>query len=113
MATHAVRNGFRMESYAHPGAVRWTSRWVKRLHPEHVASVLASDRRRRITGRSARSSESQRKVSDSSEKRFDPYHKWLGIPPEDQPPHHYRLLGVPLYEDDAAVIESAADRQMT
>ena len=25
---------------------------------------------------------------------FDPYHKWLGIPPEDQPPHHYRLLGV-------------------
>lgn len=23
---------------------------------------------------------------------FDPYHKWLGIPPKDQPPNHYRLL---------------------
>ena len=52
-------------------------------------------------------------MSDSSEKRFDPYHKWLGIPPEDQPPHHYRLLGINLYENDASVIESAADRQMT
>jgi hypothetical protein len=24
---------------------------------------------------------------------FDPYHKWLAIPPEEQPPHHYRLWG--------------------
>ncbi len=23
---------------------------------------------------------------------FDAYRKWLGIPPEEQPPHHYRLL---------------------
>jgi hypothetical protein len=43
---------------------------------------------------------------------FDPYHKWLGIPPAEQPPNHYRLLGVALYEPDADVIESAADRQM-
>lgn len=43
---------------------------------------------------------------------FDPYHKWLGIPPAEQPPNHYRLLGVGLYEQDADVIESAADRQM-
>lgn len=28
--------------------------------------------------------------------RFDPYHQWLGIPPKDQPPNHYRLLGVSL-----------------
>jgi hypothetical protein len=28
---------------------------------------------------------------------FDPYHKWLGIPPPQQPPHHYRLLGIDLY----------------
>lgn len=45
-------------------------------------------------------------------KAFDPYHHWLGIPPGDQPANCYRLLGVPQFEDDAAVIESAADRQM-
>ena len=43
---------------------------------------------------------------------FDPYRKWLGIPPKDQPPHHYRLLGIPLFESDADVIENAANRQM-
>lgn len=43
---------------------------------------------------------------------FDPYHKWLGIPPREQPPDHYRLLGISLYESDPEVIESAADRQM-
>lgn len=43
---------------------------------------------------------------------FDPYHKWLGIPKRDQPAHHYRLLGIPLYEDDVQVVEAAADRQM-
>lgn len=45
--------------------------------------------------------------------KFDPYHKWLAIPPAEQPPNHYRLLGVELFEDDPDVIESAADRQMT
>lgn len=43
---------------------------------------------------------------------FDAYHKWLGIPPAEQPPHHYRLLGVAKFEDDADVIAAAADRQM-
>ena len=43
---------------------------------------------------------------------FDPYHKWLGIPPKDQPPNHYRLLGLELFESIPEVIESAADRQM-
>jgi len=43
---------------------------------------------------------------------FDPYRKWLGILPKDQPPNHYRLLGVELFEDDLDVIEGAADRQM-
>ncbi len=43
---------------------------------------------------------------------FDPYHRWLGIPPEEQPPHHYRLLGIALFEDQPEVIEHAADRQM-
>lgn len=44
---------------------------------------------------------------------FDAYHIWLGIPPEEQPPHYYRLLGVTLFESNLAVIEAAADRQMT
>ena len=43
---------------------------------------------------------------------FDPYRKWLGIPPKDQPPHHYRLLGIAPFEDDPDVIENAGDRQM-
>jgi hypothetical protein len=43
---------------------------------------------------------------------FDPYHKWLGIPPKDQPPNHYRLLAIDLFESDPEVIDSAANRQM-
>ena len=43
---------------------------------------------------------------------FDPYRKWLGIPPKDQPPNHYRLLSLELYESDLDVIEGAADRAM-
>ncbi|MBS0204798.1 MAG: LamG domain-containing protein [Planctomycetes bacterium] len=44
--------------------------------------------------------------------QFDPYHKWLGIPSAEQPPNHYRLLGITLFEADPEVIEAAADRQM-
>jgi len=43
---------------------------------------------------------------------FDPYYKWLGIPPEEQPPNHYRLLGLRLFERDPEVIESASDQRM-
>jgi len=43
---------------------------------------------------------------------FDPYFKWLGIHPKDQPPHYYRLLGVELFESDVEVIEAAADRHV-
>lgn len=43
---------------------------------------------------------------------FDPYRKWLGIPPWEQPANHYRLLGINIFEDDPDVIEAAADRQM-
>jgi len=45
--------------------------------------------------------------------KFDPYRKWLGIPPQEQPPNHYRLLGVGLFESDPDVISNAADRQMS
>ncbi len=43
---------------------------------------------------------------------FDPYYIWLGIPPEDQPPNHYRLLGIEIFEANREVIEAAANRQM-
>ena len=43
---------------------------------------------------------------------FDPYHRWLGIHSKDQPPHHYRLLGIDLFEDDPEVIRDATERQM-
>lgn len=43
---------------------------------------------------------------------FDPYWKWLGIPPEEQPPDHYQLLGIQRFEEDEDVIENAAVRQM-
>ncbi len=43
---------------------------------------------------------------------FDAYYEWLGIPPSEQPPHHYRLLGIGVFEENADVIANAADRQM-
>ncbi|MHC4402652.1 MAG: toxin-antitoxin system YwqK family antitoxin [Planctomycetota bacterium] len=43
---------------------------------------------------------------------FDPYHQWLGIPPEEQPPDHYCLLGLRRFEKNADVIQAAANRQM-
>ena len=47
-------------------------------------------------------------MSDS----FNGYHVWLGIPPNEQPPNHYRLLGIAAFETDLDVIDHAADRQM-
>ena len=44
---------------------------------------------------------------------FDPYRKWLGIPPEEQPPHHYRLLAISAFESDPDVISNAADGRMS
>jgi pSer/pThr/pTyr-binding forkhead associated (FHA) protein len=41
----------------------------------------------------------------------DFYHRWLGIPPLEQPVSYYRLLGIPLFEDDLEVIANSADRQ--
>ena len=43
---------------------------------------------------------------------FDPYKVWLSIPLKDQPPNHYKLLGLQDFENDPDTIESAADRQM-
>src|SRR5262245_47070211 len=43
---------------------------------------------------------------------FDPYHKWLGIPKEQQPPTYFQLLGIQPQERDPEVIDEAAIRQM-
>ena len=47
-----------------------------------------------------------------SNSNFDPYHKWLGIPPSEQPADYYRLLGLVKFEDDPDVIAIAADQRM-
>jgi len=43
---------------------------------------------------------------------FDAYHKWLGIPPAEQPASHYRLLGLEVFEPEGDVIASATDSRM-
>ena len=48
----------------------------------------------------------------AQDRQFDPYHRWLGIPPKHQPPNHYRLLAIEPFEDDPEVIRDAAERQM-
>ncbi len=45
--------------------------------------------------------------------KFDPYYRWLGIPPADQPPNLYRLLGVQVFEADREVIDAVANRHIT
>ncbi|HUY92090.1 MAG TPA: hypothetical protein VMV10_25335 [Pirellulales bacterium] len=42
---------------------------------------------------------------------FDPYHRWLGIPPGVRPPTHYQLLAISPEEQDRAVINAAVTRQ--
>ncbi len=42
---------------------------------------------------------------------FDPYHRWLGIPPGPRPPTYYQLLGIAPDEADPEVIKEAAVRQ--
>ena len=44
---------------------------------------------------------------------FNPYHKWLAIPPEDQPANHYRILAIELWEDDTEVIANAAEQRIS
>ena len=43
---------------------------------------------------------------------FNPYYKWLGIPVDQQPADHYRLLGLERFEVNCDVIAHAADQRM-
>lgn len=49
----------------------------------------------------------------SGASEFDGHHRWLGIPKREQPPHHYRLLGISPFEDDPDVIATAAGARLT
>lgn len=51
-------------------------------------------------------------VDSSLEVEFDYYHKWLGVSKRDQPPDHYRLLGIPTFTDDPEVIQHSYDQRM-
>ena len=42
---------------------------------------------------------------------FDPYYQWLGIPLQEQPASHYRLLGIPEFDGNVDIIKAAAERQ--
>jgi len=44
--------------------------------------------------------------------QIDPYHRWLGIRPEEQPADHYRLLALARFEDDPEVIRDAAEQRI-
>ena len=46
------------------------------------------------------------------EDTFDAYHIWLGIPRKNQPPNHYCLLGIELFEESTDAILNAADQRM-
>ncbi|MGO8748920.1 MAG: SUMF1/EgtB/PvdO family nonheme iron enzyme [Thermoguttaceae bacterium] len=50
---------------------------------------------------------------DQTTNTFDPYHRWLGIQPKDQPPNHYRLLGIELFESDPEVIRDATNQRLS
>jgi len=43
---------------------------------------------------------------------FDPYEAWLGIPAREQPPDHYRLLGVQRFEHNPELIQQAAQQRV-
>jgi hypothetical protein len=44
--------------------------------------------------------------------KIDPYYRWLQIPPHEQPPHFYRLLGLSLFENHPDAIVAACDQRM-
>jgi tRNA A-37 threonylcarbamoyl transferase component Bud32 len=52
-------------------------------------------------------------VQPSKPAAFDPYYQWLGIAQKDQPPNHYRLLGIERSEENPHVIDSAAEQRTT
>ena len=108
-ALEASRIPYPTTGYAETHATR-ACRSGLRDRTSHV--TLAGTRRSEDTGRIRPVSRSTARRQTMSEE-FDPYHKWLGIPPKDQPPHFYRLLAIEPFESDPEVIQHAADQRMT
>jgi tetratricopeptide (TPR) repeat protein len=52
------------------------------------------------------------KLNTTDSGPFDAYHIWLGIPRKNQPPNHYCLLGIELFEASPEAIVNAADQRM-
>lgn len=52
-------------------------------------------------------------MSPTAPPDFDPYSQWLGIPRDQQPADHYRLLGLARFESDPDKIATAADERMS
>lgn len=44
---------------------------------------------------------------------FDPWEAWLGIPLAEQPPDHYRLLGLPRFLPDSTAVDRALSARRT
>src|SRR5688572_24698941 len=82
--------------------IRGTRRWRRRRIAPSASGA----------GRRVRRVQSEAGRTRLVQAEFDPYYIWLGIPPGEQPPHHYRLLGLGVFESNPNVIEIAADRQM-
>jgi flagellar basal body-associated protein FliL len=45
-------------------------------------------------------------------KDFNPYSEWFKIPLDQQPPHHYQLLGLELFESDLDRIDQASEQRL-
>lgn len=43
---------------------------------------------------------------------FDPYERWFQLPPAEQPPDHYRLLGIDKFEARHETIDAAAEARI-
>ncbi|MDO4630569.1 MAG: hypothetical protein Q4C70_15425, partial [Planctomycetia bacterium] len=48
-------------------------------------------------------------MMDNHNSKFNPYHKFLGIPVDCTSPNYYVLLGISLFENDVEVISNTAD----
>jgi hypothetical protein len=48
----------------------------------------------------------------ASGRAFDPHHKWLGIPPKEQPPDHHWRLVVRFFEAHPNVVGNVEDKRM-
>jgi formylglycine-generating enzyme required for sulfatase activity len=82
-----------------------------------VPQLVASEAGQQTRPSSPENGQASRKTQparadDTDSSLFDPYYQWLGIPPREQPPNHYRLLGIELFESNRDVIASVAERQI-